>query len=101
MLLFLVGIVCGVISTAICMITIVLGQQQINVTELSTFDRMRYTAIQMTLLSIQAENPTNQTNDEIASKIFMLTNRTPERPTTIEIEQMYANLTQMDEENEM
>lgn len=62
---------------------------------------MRYTAIQMTLSSIQEENPTNQTKDEIASKIFMLTYRTPERPTIIEIEQMYANLTQMDEENEM
>ena len=55
----------------------------------------------MTLSSIQEENPTNQTKDEIASKIFMLTYRTPERPTIIEIEQMYANLTQMDEENEM
>jgi hypothetical protein len=48
----------------------------------------------MTLLSIQTENPTNMTSDEIASEIFMLTNTTPERPTTLEIEQMYMNLTQ-------
>ena len=92
--LFLLGLVCGVIGISVGMITVVLGQQQINITELSTLDRMRYTAIQMTLLSIQTENPTNMTNDEIASKIFMLTNSTPERPTTLEVEQMYMNLTQ-------
>jgi hypothetical protein len=92
--LFLLGLVCGVIGISVGMITVVLGQQQINVSELDTLDRMRYTAIQMTLLSIQAENPTNMTSDEIASEIFMLTNATPERPTTLEIEQMYMNLTQ-------
>jgi hypothetical protein len=92
--LFLLGLVCGVIVISVGMITVVLGQQQINVSELDTLDRMRYTAIQMTLLSIQAENPTNMTSDEIASDIFMLTNATPERPTTLEIEQMYMNLTQ-------
>ena len=92
--LFLLGLVCGIIGISVSMITVVLGQQQINVTELDTLDRMRYTAIQMTLLSIQTENPTNMTNDEIASKIFMLTNSTPERPTTLEVEQMYMNLTQ-------
>lgn len=92
--LFLLGLVCGVIVISVGMITVVLGQQQINVSELDTLDRMRYTAIQMTLLSIQTENPTNMTSDEIASEIFMLTNATPERPTTLEIEQMYMNLTQ-------
>ena len=92
--LFLLGLACGVIVISVSMITVVLGQQQINVSELDTLDRMRYTAIQMTLLSIQAENPTNMTSDEIASDIFMLTNATPERPTTLEIEQMYMNLTQ-------
>jgi hypothetical protein len=92
--LFLLGLVCGVLGISVGMITVVLGQQQINVSELDTLDRMRYTAIQMTLLSIQAENPTNMTSDEIASEIFMLTNATPERPTTLEIEQIYMNLTQ-------
>ena len=92
--LFLLGLVCGIIGISVSMITVVLGQQQINVTELDTLDRMRYTAIQMTLLSIQTENPTNMTNGEIASKIFILTNSTPERPTTLEVEQMYMNLTQ-------
>ncbi|MGC1135153.1 MAG: hypothetical protein WA941_20160 [Nitrososphaeraceae archaeon] len=92
--LFLLGLACGVIVISVGMITVVLGQQQINVSELDTLDRMRYTAIQMTLLSIQTENPTNMTSDEIASEIFMLTNTTPERPTTLEIEQMYMNLTQ-------
>jgi len=92
--LFLLGLVCGVIVISDGMITIALSQQQINVSELDTLDRMRYTAIQMTLLSIQTENPTNMTSDEIASEIFMLTNATPERPTTLEIEQMYMNLTQ-------
>jgi hypothetical protein len=91
--LFLLGLACGVIVISVSMITVVLGQQ-INVSELDTLDRMRYTAIQMTLLSIQTENPTNMTSDEIASEIFMLTNTTPERPTTLEIEQMYMNLTQ-------
>jgi len=92
--LFLLGLVCGVIVISDGMITIALSQQQINVSELDTLDRMRYTAIQMTLLSMQAENPTNMTSNEIASEIFMLTNATPERPTTLEIEQMYMNLTQ-------
>jgi ABC-type enterochelin transport system permease subunit len=92
--LFLLGLACGVIVISVGMITVVLGQQQINVSELDTLDRMRYTAIQMTLLSIQTENPTNMTSDEIASEIFMLTNTTPKRPTTLEIEQMYMNLTQ-------
>ena len=91
--LFLLGLACGVIVISVSMITVVLGQQ-INVSELDTLDRMRYTAIQMTLLSIQTENPTNMTNGEIASKIFILTNSTPERPTTLEVEQMYMNLTQ-------
>ena len=67
----------------------------INISELSTLDRMRYTAIQMTILDLQNTNqPINLTNDEVASKIFKLTNSTPERPTTLEIEQMYMNLTQ-------
>jgi len=92
--LFLLVLACGAIVISVGMITVVLGQQQINVSELDTLDRMRYTAIQMTLLSIQTENPTNMTSDEIASEIFMLTNATPERPTTLEIEQMYMNLTQ-------
>jgi hypothetical protein len=92
--LFLLGLVCGVIVVSDGMIPIALSQRQINVSELDTLDRMRYTAIQMTLLSIQAENPTNMTSNEIASEIFMLTNATPERPTTLEIEQMYMNLTQ-------
>jgi hypothetical protein len=92
--LFLLGLVCSIIGISVGMITVVLGQQQINITELGSRDRMRYTAIQMTLLSIQTENPTNMTNGEIASKIFILTNSTPERPTTLEVEQMYMNLTQ-------
>ena len=85
---------CGVIVISEGMITVALSQQQINISELDTLDRMRYTAIQMTLLSMQAENPINMTSNEIASEIFMLTNATPERPTTLEIEQMYMNLTQ-------
>jgi hypothetical protein len=70
--LSLLGLVCGVIGISVGMITVVLGQQQINITELSSLDRMRYTAIQMTLLSIQTENPTNMTNDEIASTTFFI-----------------------------
>ncbi|MGH9974499.1 MAG: hypothetical protein ACRD8Z_01510 [Nitrososphaeraceae archaeon] len=52
----LLGFVCGVIGITIGAIMVVFGQ--INVTELSTLDRMRYTAIQMTLLSMLTENPT-------------------------------------------
>ena len=89
------GITFGIIGITVGMITLVFAQQEpINVTKLNTLDRMRYTAIQMTLLSMQEENPTNMSGDEIANKIFMFTNKTPERPTTLEIEQMYLNLTQ-------
>ena len=91
-LLVLFGLSCGVVGITIGTATLVFGQ--VNVTELDTLDRMRYTAIQMTILSTQTENPTNISSDEIASKIFMLTNSTPERPTTLEIEQMYRNITQ-------
>ena len=64
----------------------------VNVTELDTLDRMRFTAIQMTILSLEAEQPTNLSNDEIAAEIFQQNNET-DRLTTVQIESLYRNIT--------
>jgi hypothetical protein len=71
------------------------AQEQINVTELETLDRMRYTAIQMTVLDLEEQQPTNMSNDEIVNEIyeFQQSNGSNDRLTTIEIEELYRNLT--------
>jgi acid phosphatase class B len=71
------------------------AQEQINVTELETLDRMRYTAIQMTVLDLEGQQPTNMSNDEIVNEIyeFQQSNGSNDRLTTIEIEELYRNLT--------
>jgi acid phosphatase class B len=71
------------------------AQKQINVTELDTLDRMRYTAIQMTVLDLEGQQPTNMSNDEIVNKIyeFQQSNGSNDRLTTIEIEGLYRNIT--------
>jgi hypothetical protein len=63
----------------------------VNVSELNTLDRMRYTTIQMTILDLQNTNePTNLTN-----KIFeyQQSNDSIDRLTTLEIENLYRNIT--------
>lgn len=70
------------------------AQKQINITELDTLDRMRYTAIQMTVLDLEGQQPTNLSNDEIVNEIyqFQQSNGSGDRLTTIEIEEMYRNI---------
>lgn len=66
----------------------------VNVTELDTLDRMRFTAIQMTILSLEAEQPTNLSNAEIASVIYEFQqNNETDRLTTGQIESLYRNIT--------
>src|ERR687892_2352581 len=71
------------------------AQTQINITELDTLDRMRYTAIQMTVLDLEGQQPTNLSNDEIVNEIyqFQQSNGSNDRFTTIEIEELYRNIT--------
>lgn len=71
------------------------AQTQINITELDTLDRMRYTAIQMTVLDLEGQQPTNLSNDEIVNEIyqFQQSNGSNDRLTTIEIEELYRNMT--------
>jgi|SRR5918995_2582577 signal transduction histidine kinase len=71
------------------------AQTQINITELDTLDRMRYTAIQMTVLDLEGQQPTNLSNDEIVNEIyqFQQSNGSNDRLTTIEIEELYRNIT--------
>ena len=70
------------------------GQPLVNVTELDTLDRMRYTAIQMTILSLESEQPTNMSNDEIAAEIYNYQqNNETDRLTTVKIESLYRNIT--------
>lgn len=69
-------------------------QAQVNVTELDTLDRMRYTAIQMTILDLESQQPTNLSNDEIAAEIYKFQqSNSSDRLTTIEIEELYRNIT--------
>jgi acid phosphatase class B len=71
------------------------AQKQINITELDTLDRMRYTAIQMTVLDLEGQQPINLSDDEIVNEIyeFQQSNGSNDRLTTIEIEEMYRNIT--------
>jgi hypothetical protein len=49
----------------------------------------------MTILSLESEQPTNMSNDEIAAKIYeyQQSNKTIDRLTTFEIESLYRNIT--------
>lgn len=87
---------------AIAMVTVILfktfnANGQVNVTELNTLDRMRYTAIQMTILDLESQVPTNMSNDQIAAEIYKYQqgneNGSRDRLTTIEIESLYRNIT--------
>lgn len=69
------------------------AQKQINITELDTLDRMRYTAIQMTVLDLEGQQPTNLSSDEIVNEIyrFQQSNGSNDRLTTIEIEDIHVS----------
>jgi hypothetical protein len=73
---------------------VVFGQQLVNVSELDTLDRMRFTAIQMTILDLETSKPTNISNDKIAAEIYKYQQgNTTDRLTTFEIEELYRNIT--------
>ncbi len=107
--LLLFVLVCGSIGLTLGIIGILSGQLQsqqhqqqqqqsplVNISELNTLDRMRYTTIQMTILDLQNTNElSNITNDEIASKIFeyQQANDSIDRLTTTEIEDLFRNIT--------
>jgi hypothetical protein len=108
--LLLFVLVCGSIGLTLGIIGILFGQLQsqqqqqqeqqqsplVNISELNTLDRMRYTTIQMTILDLQNTNElSNITNDEIASKIFeyQQANDSIDRLTTTEIEDLFRNIT--------
>lgn len=95
--LLVFGVICGAVGLTVGIIGKVFGQSSlVNTTELDTLDRMRYTAIQMTILDLQNTNEfSNLTNDEIASMIFeyQQTNDSIDRLTTVEIENLYRNIT--------
>jgi type IV secretory pathway VirB6-like protein len=68
--------------------------ETINPDNLTTLDRMRFTAIQMTILDLETSTPTNISNDEIASEIYKYQQQnTTDRLTTFEIEDLYRNIT--------
>jgi hypothetical protein len=96
---FILGLVCGVTGITVGLLGLVLGQPSlVNVSELETLDRMRYTAIQMTLMTLDINNEslTNMSDDEIASVIYdyQQKNDSIDRLTTIEIENLYRNITE-------
>jgi hypothetical protein len=68
----------------------------VNVTELDTLDRIRYTAIQMTIMDLQSNQSLNMIDEQIASKIFeyQRANDSIDRLTTLEVEDFYRNITQ-------
>ena len=96
---FILGLVCGVACITVGLLGLVLGQPSlVNVSELDTLDRMRYTAIQMTLLTLDINNEslTNLSDNEIASIIYdyQQKNDSIDRLTTLEIEDLYRNITE-------
>jgi hypothetical protein len=64
----------------------------IDVNNLTTLQRMRYTTIQMTLLSLEPNASTTLTNDEIAGQIMEYQLNDSRRLSTVEIEKMYADI---------
>ena len=68
----------------------------VNVTELDTLDRIRYTAIQMTIMDLQSNQSLNMIDEQIASKIFeyQRANDSIDRLTTLEVGNLYRNITQ-------
>jgi D-alanine-D-alanine ligase-like ATP-grasp enzyme len=96
---FILGLVCGVAGITVGLIGLVFGQPSlVNISELDTLDRMRYTAIQMTLMTLDINNEslTNMSDNEIASIIYdyQQKNDSIDRLTTLEVEDLYRNITE-------
>jgi hypothetical protein len=97
-LLMAIIAILAILVVACAINNLVSGQSTsvVNVTELDTLDRMRYTAIQMTIMDLQSNQSLNMTDEQIASKIFeyQRTNDSIDRLTTLEVENLYRNITQ-------
>lgn len=97
-LLMAIIAILAILVVACAINNLVSGQSMsvVNVTELDTLDRMRYTAIQMTIMDLQSNQSLNMTDEQIASKIFeyQKANDSIDRLTTLEVENLYRNITQ-------
>lgn len=97
-LLMAIIAILAILVVACAINNLVSGQSTsvVNVTELDTLDRMRYTAIQMTIMDLQSNQSLNMTDEQIASKIFeyQRANDSINRLTTLEVENLYKNITQ-------
>lgn len=97
-LLMAIIAILAILVVACAINNLVSGQSTsvVNVTELDTLDRMRYTAIQMTIMDLQSNQSLNMTDEQIASKIFeyQRANDSIDRLTTLEVENLYKNITQ-------
>ena len=97
-LLMAIIAILAILVVACAINNLVSGQSTsvVNVTELDTLDRMRYTAIQMTIMDLQSNQSLNMTDEQIASKIFeyQRANDSIDRLTTLEVENLYRNITQ-------
>jgi|SRR5215510_3150917 len=97
-LLMAIIAILAILVVACAINNLVSGQSTsvVNVTKLDTLDRMRYTAIQMTIMDLQSNQSLNMTDEQIASKIFeyQRANDSIDRLTTLEVENLYRNITQ-------
>ncbi len=97
-LLMAIIAILAILVVACAINNLVSGQSTsvVNVTELDTLDRMRYTAIQMTISDLQSNQSLSMTDEQIVSKIFeyQRANDSIDRLTTLEIENLYRNITQ-------
>ncbi len=97
-LLMAIIAILAILVVACAINNLVSGQSTsvVNVTELDTLDRMRYTANQMTIMDLQSNQSLNMTDEQIASKIFeyQRANDSIDRLTTLEVENLYRNITQ-------
>ena len=97
-LLMAIIAILAILVVACAINNLVSGQSTsvVNVTELDTLDRIRYTAIQMTIMDLQSNQSLNMIDEQIASKIFeyQRANDSIDRLTTLEVEDFYRNITQ-------
>jgi hypothetical protein len=79
-----------------CTINNLVSGQSTSVVNVTELDRMRYTAIQMTIMDLQSNQSLNMTDEQIASKIFeyQRANDSIDRLTMLEVENLYRNITQ-------
>lgn len=80
-LLMAIIAILAILVVACAINNLVSGQSTsvVNITELDTLDRMRYTAIQMTIMDLQSNQRANDSIDRL---------------TTLDVENLYRNITQ-------